>query len=69
MLQFFLTSSPIFAVVALGFAAARVRLVAPGGFAAFATYAFEVGIQSGDIPLGASVSLFMLPILAVASFL
>jgi multiple sugar transport system permease protein len=34
----------------------------------FATYAFEVGIQSGDIPLGASVSLFMLPILAVASF-
>jgi multiple sugar transport system permease protein len=34
----------------------------------FATYAFQVGIQSGDIPLGASVSLFMLPILAVASF-
>ncbi|HSB82597.1 MAG TPA: sugar ABC transporter permease [Candidatus Methylomirabilis sp.] len=34
----------------------------------FATYAFEVGIQSGDIPLGASVSLFMLPILAMASF-
>jgi multiple sugar transport system permease protein len=34
----------------------------------FATYAFQIGIQSGDIPLGASVSLFMLPILAVASF-
>jgi multiple sugar transport system permease protein len=34
----------------------------------FATYAFQVGIESGDIPLGASVSLFMLPILAVASF-
>ncbi|HET9018343.1 MAG TPA: sugar ABC transporter permease [Acetobacteraceae bacterium] len=34
----------------------------------FATYAFQVGIASGDIPLGASVSLFMLPILAVASF-
>ena len=33
----------------------------------FATYAFQVGIQSGDIPLGASVSLFMLPILAVTS--
>jgi len=33
----------------------------------FATYAFEVGIASGDIPLGASVSLFMLPILAFAS--
>ncbi|MBV9630594.1 MAG: sugar ABC transporter permease, partial [Xanthobacteraceae bacterium] len=30
----------------------------------FATYAFKVGIESGDIPLGASVSLFMLPILA-----
>lgn len=34
----------------------------------FATYAFQVGIQSGDIPLGAAVSLFMLPILALASF-
>ncbi len=34
----------------------------------FATYAFQVGIQSGDIPLGASVSLFMFPILAVFSF-
>ncbi len=34
----------------------------------FATYAFQMGIQSGDIPLGAATSLFMLPILAVASF-
>jgi multiple sugar transport system permease protein len=33
----------------------------------FATYAFGVGILSGDLPLGASVSLFMLPILAVAA--
>jgi hypothetical protein len=33
----------------------------------FATYAFSVGIFSGDLPLGASVSLFMLPILAVAA--
>jgi multiple sugar transport system permease protein len=33
----------------------------------FATYAFNVGILSGDMPLGASVSLFMLPILAVAA--
>src|ERR1700753_1857757 len=31
----------------------------------FATYAFTVGILSGDMPLGASVSLFMLPFLAV----
>ena len=34
----------------------------------FATYSFQVGIQSGDIPLGASVSLFMLPILAVFAY-
>jgi multiple sugar transport system permease protein len=34
----------------------------------FATYAFQVGIQSGDIPLGASISLFMFPILAIAAF-
>jgi multiple sugar transport system permease protein len=31
----------------------------------FGTYAFQVGIQSGDIPLGAAVSLFMFPMLAV----
>jgi multiple sugar transport system permease protein len=34
----------------------------------FATYAFQVGIQSGDIPLGASVSLFMFPLLAVFAY-
>ncbi len=33
----------------------------------FATWAFRLGIQGSDIPLGASVSLFMLPILAVAA--
>ena len=33
----------------------------------FATWAFRVGIESGDIPLGASVSLFMVPILTVAA--
>ena len=33
----------------------------------FATWAFRVGIESSDIPLGASVSLFMFPILAVAA--
>jgi multiple sugar transport system permease protein len=27
-----------------------------------------VGIQSGDIPLGASVSLFMLPLLALFAY-
>ena len=33
----------------------------------FATYAFVLGIRSGDIPLGAATSLFMFPILAVAA--
>ncbi len=33
----------------------------------FATWAFRLGIQGGDIPLGASVSLVMIPILAVAA--
>jgi multiple sugar transport system permease protein len=33
----------------------------------FGTYAFQVGIQSGDLPLGAAVSLFIFPILAVFS--
>jgi multiple sugar transport system permease protein len=34
----------------------------------FGTYAFSVGIMGGDIPLGACVSLFMFPVLAVAAF-
>jgi multiple sugar transport system permease protein len=50
-----------------------VRILTAGGpqdqTHVFATYAFQVGIQSGDIPLGASVSLFMLPILAISSIL
>jgi multiple sugar transport system permease protein len=33
----------------------------------FATYAFQIGINSGDIPMGAAVSLFIFPILAVFS--
>ena len=33
----------------------------------FATWSFRLGIQGNDIPLGASVSLFMLPILGVAA--
>ena len=49
-----------------------VRILTNGGpedmTHVFATYAFQVGIQSGDIPLGASVSLFMFPILAFAAF-
>jgi len=34
----------------------------------FGTYSFSLGIMSGDIPLGACVSLFMFPVLAVAAF-
>jgi len=34
----------------------------------FATYAFQVGILSGNIPRGAAVSLFMLPALAIFAF-
>jgi multiple sugar transport system permease protein len=34
----------------------------------FATWASKIGIEGSDIPLGASVSLFMAPILAVAAF-
>ena len=48
-----------------------VRILTAGGPVdkthLFATYAFRVGIESADIPLGASVSLFMLPILAIAA--
>ncbi len=49
-----------------------VRILTSGGpqdmTHIFATYAFQIGIQSGDIPLGAADSLFMFPILAVAAF-
>jgi multiple sugar transport system permease protein len=34
----------------------------------FATYAFQVGILSGNIPRGAAVSLFMFPVLAIFAF-
>src|ERR1700729_2409981 len=49
-----------------------VRILTSGGpqdmTHIFATYAFQIGIQSGDIPLGAADSLFMFPILAFAAF-
>jgi multiple sugar transport system permease protein len=31
----------------------------------FATYAFQIGINSGNIPMGAAVSLFIFPMLAI----
>src|SRR5215475_2280468 len=48
-----------------------VRILTAGGpldhTHIFATWAFRVGIEGNDIPLGASVSLFMAPILAIAA--
>jgi len=48
-----------------------VRVLTAGGpidkTHVFATWAFQIGIQSGDLPLGAAVSLFMFPILAIAA--
>ncbi len=46
MLQFFLASSPIFAVVALGFLAGRRGMVTPQGFSAFAAYAFNLALPA-----------------------
>ncbi len=34
----------------------------------FASYAFQVGILAGNIPRGAAVALFMVPVLAVCAF-
>ena len=49
-----------------------VRILTQGGpidtTHVFGTYAFLRAIQGNDIPLGAAISLFMAPILAVAAF-
>jgi multiple sugar transport system permease protein len=48
-----------------------VRVLTAGGPVdqthVFATWAFKLGIEGNDLPLGAAVSLFMFPILAVAA--
>jgi multiple sugar transport system permease protein len=48
-----------------------VRILTAGGPVdqthVFATWAFNLGIEGNDIPLGASVSLFMLPILGISA--
>jgi multiple sugar transport system permease protein len=48
-----------------------VRILTAGGpidqTHMFATWAFKLGIEGGDIPLGASISLFMVPILTIAA--
>src|SRR5919205_762212 len=49
-----------------------VRILTAGGpidqTHMFATWAFKLGIEGGDIPLGASISLFMFPILGLAAW-
>jgi multiple sugar transport system permease protein len=49
-----------------------VRVLTAGGPVdqthVFATWAFKIGIEGNDLPLGAAVSLFMFPILAVAAW-
>jgi multiple sugar transport system permease protein len=49
-----------------------VRILTSGGpidkTHVFATWAFLLGINGGDIALGAAVSLFMFPILAIAAY-
>jgi len=49
-----------------------VRILTAGGpidqTHIFATWAFKLGIEGNDIPLGACVSLFMFPILGVAAW-
>ena len=48
-----------------------VRILTAGGPVdqthVFATWAFKLGIEGNDLPLGAAVSLFMFPILAIAA--
>jgi multiple sugar transport system permease protein len=48
-----------------------VRVLTSGGPVdqthVFATWAFTIGIEGSDLPLGAAVSLFMFPILAIAA--
>lgn len=48
-----------------------VRVLTAGGPVdqthVFATWAFTIGIEGSDLPLGAAVSLFMFPILAIAA--
>jgi multiple sugar transport system permease protein len=48
-----------------------VRIITQGGpidtTHVFATWSFWLGIQGGDIPLGAAVSLFMIPVLGIAA--
>ncbi len=46
MLHFLLASSPIFAVVAIGWVAARLGLLAPAGIAAFTAYAFDLALPA-----------------------
>ena len=68
---FFLTIFAMFSLIVTFANFDIVRILTAGGpldhTHIFATWAFRVGIEGSDIPLGASVSLFMAPILAIAA--
>ena len=68
---FFLTIFAMFSLIVTFANFDIVRILTAGGpldrTHIFATWAFRVGIEGSDVPLGASVSLFMVPILAIAA--
>ena len=68
---FFLTLFAMFSLIVTFANFDIVRILTYGGpldhTHIFATWAFRIGIEGSDIPLGASASLFMLPILAIAA--
>src|SRR6201986_189733 len=71
MMRNIIALTPLFSLIVTFANFDIVRILTSGGpldqTHIFATYAFRVGIESNDIPLGASVSLFMVPILAIAA--
>jgi hypothetical protein len=72
MLPFLLTSAPIFAVVALGWGAGRLRWVSEAGIAALALYAFDLALPAlmasllSRQPLAAALDLRFLAALLAA---
>jgi multiple sugar transport system permease protein len=72
MMRNIIAITTLFSLIATFATFGTVRILTAGGpldhTHLFATWAFKIGIESSDIPLGASVSLFMSPILAVAAF-
>ena len=71
MMRHIMAISALFSLIVTCAHFDMVRILTAGGpfdrTHVFATWSFWVGIQGNDIPLGASVSLFMVPILTVAA--